>query len=68
MKKTFITLIALLAISGSVMADGHVDSVRYLTTKALKNWYISASATCNWWQGSMRTPEGYNFQNSYTAV
>ena len=68
MKKTFITLIALLAISGSVMADGHVDSVRYLTTKAWKNWYISASATCNWWQGSMRTPEGYDFQNSYTAV
>ena len=59
-------MIAFLAISSSVMADGHVDSVRYLTTKAWKNWYISASATCNWWQGSMRTPEG--FENSYTAV
>ena len=66
MKKVFITMIAFLAISSSVMADGHVDSVRYLTTKAWKNWYISASATCNWWQGSMRTPEG--FENSYTAV
>ena len=66
MKKVFITMIAFLAISSSVMADGHVDSVRYLTTKAWKNWYISASATCNWWQGSMRTPEG--FVNSYTAV
>ena len=59
-------MIAFLAISSSVMADGHVDSVRYLTTKAWKNWYISASATCNWWQGSMRTPEG--FEKSYTAV
>ena len=59
-------MIALLAMSSMAMADGHVDSVRYLTTKAWKNWYISASATCNWWQGSMRTPEG--FQNSYTAV
>ena len=66
MKKVFITLIAVLAISSTVMADGHVDSVRYLTTKAWKNWYISASATCNWWQGSMRTPEG--FEKSYTAV
>ena len=66
MKKVFITLIAFLAISSTVMADGHVDSVRYLTTKAWKNWYISASATCNWWQGSMRTPEG--FEKSYTAV
>ena len=66
MKKAFITIIALLAMSGSVMADGHVDSVRYLTTKAWKNWYISASGTCNWWQGSMRTPDGYT--KSYTAV
>ena len=66
MKKVSITMIAVLAISSSVMADGHVDSVRYLTTKAWKNWYISASATCNWWQGSMRAPEG--FTKSYTAV
>ena len=66
MKKVFVTIIAFLAISSSVMADGHVDSVRYLTTKAWKNWFISADATVNWWQGSMRTPEGY--QNSYTAV
>ena len=66
MKKVFITMIAFLAMSSMAMADGHVDSVRYLTTKAWKNWYISASATCNWWQGSMRTPEG--FENSYTAV
>ena len=68
MKKVFITMIALLAVSTSVMAAGHVDSVRYLTTKFGKNWFISASATGNWWQGSMRTPEGMNYQNSYTAV
>ena len=66
MKKVFITMIALLAVSSSVMAAGHVDSVRYLTTKFGKNWFVSADATCNWWQGSMRVPEGYN--NSYTAV
>ena len=66
MKKAFIVIIALLAMSGSVMADGHIDSVRYLTTKAWKNWYISGSATCNWWQGSMRTPDGFN--GNYTKV
>lgn len=66
MKKVFVTIIALLAMTTAVMADGYVDSVRYETTKAWKNWYISASATGNWWQGSMRTPE--SFENSYTAV
>jgi hypothetical protein len=66
MKKVFITMIAFLAMSSMALANGHVDSVRYLTTKAWKNWYISASATCNWWQGSMRTPDG--FTKSYTAV
>ncbi len=66
MKKVFITIIAFLALSSTVMAAGHVDSVRYQTTKAWKNWYISASGTVNWWQGSMRTPEG--FSKSYTAV
>ena len=60
-------MIALLAVSTSVMAAGHVDSVRYLTTKAWKNWFISADATCNWWQGSMRTPDGL-YDKSYTAV
>ena len=66
MKKVFITIIAVFAMSSAVMADGRVDSVRYMTTKAWKNWYISASATCNWWQGSMNTPD--NYINSYTAV
>ena len=68
MKKVFITLVALLAVSSSVMAAGHVDSVRYLTTKFGKNWFISASATGNWYQGSMRTPENLAFENSYTKV
>jgi len=68
MKKVFITMIALLAVSSSVMAAGHVDSVRYLTTKFGKNWFISASATGNWWQGSMKTPENMAYANSYTAV
>ena len=68
MKKVFITMLAFLAVSTSVMAAGHVDSVRYLTTKFGKNWFISASATGNWWQGSMKTPEAMNYTNSYTKV
>ena len=66
MKKVFVTFIALLAISASVMADGHVDSVRYLTTRWGKNWYVSAGATANWWQGSMNVPE--TFTNTYNKV
>ena len=61
-------MLAFLAVSTSVMAAGHVDSVRYLTTKFGKNWFISASATGNWWQGSMKTPEALNYENSYTKV
>jgi hypothetical protein len=68
MKKVFITMIAFLALSSVAMADGHVDSVRYLTTKFGKNWFISGSATCNWWQSSMRTPESLGYVDSYTAV
>ena len=66
MKKTFIALVALLAISTTSMASMKVDSVRYLSSTMKQNWFISAQATCNWWQGSMRTPDGYN--KSYTAV
>ena len=66
MKKVFIAIVAFMALYSSVMAAGHVDSVRYLTTKFGQNWFISADATANWWQGSMRVPEGYN--NNYTAV
>ena len=66
MKKVFITLITLLAISSSVMAEGHVDSVRYLTTRWRRNWFVSAGGSVNWWQGSMNVPE--SFVNSYTKV
>ena len=66
MKRIFFTIIALIAISTSVMADGHADSVRYLTTRWNRNWYLSAGASVNWWQGSMNVPT--SFTNSYTKV
>ena len=58
MKKVFITLVAFLAISSTVMAAGHVDSVRYLTTKAWKNWFISVDGNIDWWKGSDKNPAG----------
>ena len=57
MKKAFITMCAVLIASVS-MAAGHVDSVRYLTTKAGQNWFISAAGTMDWWQGTDRNPGG----------
>jgi outer membrane protein OmpA-like peptidoglycan-associated protein len=65
MKKVFITMIACLAISSSVMAEVHEDSdsVRYLATKAWKNWFVSAEGNIDWWQGSDMNPNG-----NYTAV
>ena len=66
MKKVLLTIIAFFAVSVSVMADGHVDSVRYLTTRWRRNWFVSADATISWWQGSLRMPEAFN--NSFTKV
>lgn len=63
MKKAFITVIAILVVSTTSMAAGHVDSVRYLTTKFWQNWFISADANIDWWQGSDKNPDG-----NYTAV
>lgn len=66
MKKLFVTIIALLAISSTVLADGHIDSVRYLTTRWRRNWFVSANATANWWQSSLTAP--YMFENDFTKV
>ncbi|MBQ0129626.1 MAG: OmpA family protein [bacterium] len=57
MKKAFITMCAVLIASVS-MAAGRVDSVRYMTTKAGQNWFISARGTMDWWQGSDKNPGG----------
>lgn len=64
MKKAIVTLCAIVAFSTTLMAAGRVDSVRYLTTKAGQNWFISAQGTANWWKGSLMTPA--NFKNYNT--
>ncbi len=63
MKKFFITAFALLVVASNAMADGHVDSVRYMTTKFWQNWFVTADGSVNWWRGSDRNPNG-----NYTAV
>ena len=68
MKKAIVTLCAILAVSTSLMAAGHVDSVRYLTTKAGQNWFITAEGTANWWKGSLITPADFNNYNKINAM
>lgn len=63
MKKLFITLIALMAVSTATMASTRNDSTRYLSSKFGQNWFISIEGNVNWWQGSDRNPYG-----NYTAV
>ena len=63
MKKTFIAIIAFLALTVSAFADGQNDTTRYLATKAWKNWFISADGNIDWWKGSDKNPAG-----NYTAI
>lgn len=63
MKKFFITVVAFLVVATNAMASGHVDSVRYLTTKFWQNWFVTANGTVDWWRGSDKNPAG-----NYSAV
>lgn len=65
MKKVFITMCAVLIASAS-FAAGYVDSVRYLTTRAGRNWFISVDGSLNWWKGSMVAPSNYTM--SFTKM
>lgn len=52
MKKTFIALVAFLAISTTTMASMKMDSVRYLSSTMKQNWFISVDGSVDWWKGS----------------
>ena len=57
-----ITCIALLAgINCKAATDN--DTTRYLASTMKQNWFISANASINWWQGSDRNPAG-----NYTSL
>lgn len=58
----FITCIILLAgINCKAASDN--DSTRYLASTMKQNWFITANASVNWWQGSDRNPAG-----NYTSL
>ena len=58
----FITCIVLLAgINCKAASDN--DSLRYLASTMKQNWFITANASVNWWQGSDRNPAG-----NYTSL
>jgi outer membrane protein OmpA-like peptidoglycan-associated protein len=63
MKKTFITLIAFMAVSTVAMASAKTDSIQYLDARFGQNWFISVDGSINWWQGSDENPNG-----NYTDV
>lgn len=54
MKKTFITLSVIMLTAMSAFAQGNQVSDRYLNTKFSQNWFIDASGSLNFWQGSDR--------------
>lgn len=66
MKRIWVTFFLLVAFTSVALAEGHVDSVRYLTTRWRRNWFISADATANWWQSSLTAPDV--FVNNFTKV
>lgn len=61
MKKAIVTLCAIIALSTTLMAEGYIDSVRYMTTKIGQNWFISIDGNIDWWKGTAQSPSGkYN--------
>ena len=58
MKRFIIVSSLVLFTTLQALAGGHIDSVRYLTSKFDQNWFITADASVNWWQGSDRNPAG----------
>lgn len=58
MKKFIIAISLVLLASASAFGEGQVDSTRYLNSMLNQNWFLSASFSANWWQGSDRNPAG----------
>lgn len=58
MKRFILVSSIILLASIQSIAGMKVDSVRYLSSKFGQNWFITADASVNWWQGSDRNPAG----------
>ena len=77
MKKAIITFSVMMLTAMSAFAGGDKTETRYLNTKFSQNWFIDASGSLNFWQGSDRnslidfntmyfknTKDGLNFGGS----
>ena len=66
MKRIILASIMVLFVASSSMAnDGMAkdSTVRYLASTLGQNWFLTASGSVNWWQGSDRNPAG-----NYTSL
>lgn len=58
--KRIILAIALLLVATAAMAENtrSNDSTRYLSSTITQNWFVMATGSVNWWQGSDVIPAG----------
>lgn len=58
MKRIALTICAVLLAGINCIAASASDTTRYLSSTMKQNWFLTASASINWWQGSDRIPAG----------
>lgn len=58
MKRIILTACAILFASMCFAQKYSDDTTRYLASKLNQNWFVTANASVNWWQGSDRIPAG----------
>lgn len=52
------TLTSFAQVNRGERSTDPADTLRYLSSKANQNWFVSAYGSANWWQGSDRNPVG----------
>jgi|GEM_PF-1537204 len=63
MKKSIITLLAIMGLTFASMNASPSDTIRKPINNFKQNWFISADGSVDWWKGSDKNPAG-----NYTAV
>lgn len=58
MKRIALTICAVFLAGINCIAASASDTTRYLSSTMKQNWFLTASASINWWQGSDRIPAG----------
>jgi outer membrane protein OmpA-like peptidoglycan-associated protein len=58
MKKIALTILVAFLLGINCNAASDNDTTRYLASTMKQNWFITANASINWWQGSDRIPAG----------